>query len=117
MEEKEPQKKNKLFMYVLWALVGYIGILTGYHSFKIIEYFIKPVPNPLMPLDLYKYIAFPYLSIIPFLFGLLFLGIYFIKKKYVTKGYAVFYGILILLLHISQNSLFEFFNSFNPYGG
>ncbi len=117
MEEKESQKKSKLFAYILWAMVGYIGILTGFHSFKIIEYFIKPVTNPLMPLNFYKYIAFPYLSIIPFLLVLFFFGIYFIKKQFVTKGYAIFYGVLILLLHIFQNSLFDLFDSFNPYGG
>ena len=115
MKEETPKKSNVVYKYILWALVGYIGVLAGYHTFRIIQYFIKPVPNPLMPLDLYKYIAFPYLSFIPFLFGLLFLGIYFIRKKYFGKGYIVFYVILILILHISQNSLFELFDSFNPY--
>ncbi|SRX55397.1 hypothetical protein [Aequorivita sp. CIP111184] len=117
MEVKKAQKKTRLFQYILWALVGYIGILTGYHSFKIIEYFVKPIANPLMPLDFYKYIAFPYLSFIPFLLALLFLGIYFIQKKYFKKGHVIFYIILILLFHLSQDSLFEFISSFNPYGG
>lgn len=117
MEEKTPQQKGKLRMYILWALVGYVGILTGYHSFKIIEYFIKPVPNPLMPLDFYKYIAFPYLSFVPFLLGLLFLGIYFINKKYFKKGHIVFYVVLILLFHLSQTSLLNLFDTFNPFGG
>lgn len=117
MEEKVITKPSKLFIYILWILVGYIGILTGYHSFKIIEYFIKPVPNPLMPLDLYKYIAFPYLSYMPFLLALLFLGIYFVRKEYLAKGYVIFYAILILFFHLSQSSLLAFFDSFNPYGG
>ncbi len=117
MEEKVITKPSKSFIYILWILVGYIGILTGYHSFKIIEYFIKPVPNPLMPLDLYKYIAFPYLSFIPFLLVLLFLGIYFVRKEYFRKGYVIFYLVLILLFHLLQTSLLELFDSFNPYIG
>lgn len=108
---------SELYKYSLWILVGYIGVLTGYYSFKIVGYFIKPVKNPLMPLDFYKYIAFPYFPFIPFLVGLLFLGVYFIRKKYYKKGHVIFYLILILLFHLSQNSLFDFFNGFNPYGG
>ena len=115
MKDKASQKPGKLSVFILWFLVGYVGILTGYHSFKIIEYFIKPVNNPLIPLDVFKYIAFPYISFIPILLGLLFLGIYFLKRKYFTKGYILFYVILILFFHLFQNSLFELFNSFNPY--
>jgi len=117
MEKAQTQKSSKIFQYILLALLGYIGVLTGYHSFKIIQYFIKPVPNPLMPLDLYKYIAFPYLSFIPFLLVLLFLGIYFVRKEYFRKSYVIFYLVLILLFHLSQTSLLELFDSFNPYIG
>lgn len=116
MESKEPKNYKNFFKYALLALIVYIGGLTGYHSFKIIEYFLKPVPNPLMPLGLYKYIAFPYISFIPFLLGLLFFGIFFYKKEYYKKGHVIFYGILILLFHLSQSSLLNFFDSFNPYG-
>lgn len=117
MEAKATQKPSKFFQYILILLVGYLGILTGYHAFNIIHFFIKSVPNPLMPLDLYKYIAFPYLSFIPFLLGLLFLGIYFVNKKYYKKGHVIFYVVLILLFHLSQSSLLAFFDSFNPYVG
>ena len=72
MEDKETKHPSKFFKYLLLVLIAYIGGLTGYHTFKIIEYFIKPVPNPLMPLEMYKYMAFPYISFIPFLLGLLF---------------------------------------------
>ena len=82
MLQKPTKERSKIYQYILFALVGYIGILTGYQLFKIIHYFIKPVPNPLISLNLYKYIAFPYISFIPFLFGLLLLGIYFYKKEY-----------------------------------
>ncbi|MCG2419670.1 hypothetical protein K8089_11610 [Aequorivita sp. F47161] len=117
MEERTIKKSSKIYEYILLFLVGYIGILTGYHTFKIIQYFLKSVPNPLMPLDFYKYLAFPYLSFIPFLLGLLILGLYFAKKKYFKKGHVIFYVILILLFHLSQSSLLTFFDSFNPYGG
>lgn len=116
MEKKEIKSPSNFFKYLLLVLVAYIGGLTGYHSFKIIEYFIKKVPNPLMPLDAYKFIAFPYLSFIPFLLALLFLGIFFYKKQYDKKGHVIFYGILIMLFHLSQTSLLNFFDSFNPYG-
>lgn len=114
MKKSIPKKLN-LYKYILWALVGYIGILTGYHSFNIIRYFLKPVNNPLIPLDYYKYIAFPYTSLLPFLFALLALGFYFIRKNYFGKATVIFYALLILILHISQNSLFELFDGFNPY--
>jgi|SRR5690554_2746142 len=117
MENKETKSPSIFFKYLLLVLIAYIGGLTGYHGFKIIEYFIKPVPNPLMPLGMYKYIAFPYISFIPFLLGLLFLGIFFYRKQYYKKGHVIFYGILILLFHLFQNSLLNFFESFNPYGG
>src|SRR5690606_32997510 len=116
MENKVPKNYKDFFKYLLLALIAYIGGLTGYHSFKIIEYFIKPVSNPLMPLGLYKYIAFPYLSFIPFLLGLLFLGIYFYRKEYFKKGHVFFYIILILLFHFFQTDLHEFFDGFNSYG-
>lgn len=116
MEKKEIKSPSNFFKYLLLVLVAYIGGLTGYHSFKIIEYFIKKVPNPLMPLDAYKFIAFPYLSFIPFLLALLFLGIFFYKKQYYKKAHVIFYGILIILFHLSQTSLLNFFDSFNPYG-
>lgn len=115
MKNKTSKSFSKVFKYILWTLVGYIGAITGYDLFKIIEYYIKPVVNPLMPLDFYKAIAFPYLSFIPFLLGLLFLGAYFIWKKYYKKGYVACYLVLILIFHLMQNSLFDFFNSFNPY--
>ncbi|MEM0519379.1 MULTISPECIES: hypothetical protein [Aequorivita] len=117
MEEKANNKPSKIYQYILLALVGYIGILTGYHTFKIIQYFFKSVPNPLMPLDLYKYIAFPYLSFIPFLLGLLILGLYFARRKYFKKKHVILYVILILVFHLSQTSLLELFDGFNPYGG
>mgnify|MGYP003641913090 CR=1 FL=1 len=117
MEEKEAPKPRKIYKYILLLLVGYIGILTGYHTFNIIRHFIKPVTNPLMPIDWYKYIAFPYLSFIPFLAGLLILGIYFARKKYFKKGHVIFYVILILLLHLFQDSLITLFDGFNPYSG
>ncbi len=115
MENKEHKSPSKLFKYILLAMVAYIGGLTGYHSFKIIEYFIKPVPNPLMPLNMYKYMAFPYISFLPFLLGLLFFGIYLYRKQYYKKGHIIFYIILILLFHFTQTSLLNFFDSFNPY--
>ena len=116
MESKALKNYKDFFKYLLLALIAYIGGLTGYHSFKIIEYFIKPVPNPLMPLGMYKYMAFPYISFIPILLALLFLGFYFYKKEYFKKGPIIFYIVLILLFHLSQSSLLNFFDSFNPYG-
>lgn len=117
MKTETPNKDRKLFKYIIWVLTGYIGILTGYHAIKILQYYIKPLPNPLMPLDLYKYIAFPYLSFIPPLLFLISLGLYFIKKEYFKKGYIIFYVILILIFHLSQTSLLNLFDTFNPYGG
>ena len=117
MKIETPSKNSKLFKYIMWVLTGYIGILTGYHAVKILQYYIKPVPNPLMPLDLYKYIAFPYLSFIPPLLFLLFVGLLFIKREYFKKGHIIFYVVLILIFHLSQTSLLNLFDSFNPYGG
>ncbi len=117
MKEKQVKKETKLFQYFIYALFGYIGVLTGYHSFKIIQYFLKPVPNPLMPLNFYKYTAFPYISFIPFLLLLLFLGYYLIKKSYFKKKHFVFYAVLILLFHLIQSSLLRLFDGFNPYIG
>lgn len=71
----------------------------------------------MMPLELNKYIAFPYLSFIPPLLFLLFLGFYFIKKEYFAKGYVLFYAFLILLFHLAQSSLLTLFDGFNHYGG
>jgi len=109
-------KTNKFYKYFLLALLAYVAILLGYHSFKIIEYFIKPVPSPLMPLNAYKFIAFPYISFIPFLVALVAVGIYFVRKEFFGKATVIFYGALILLFHLFQTSLLEFFDSFNPYG-
>lgn len=117
MKAQETNSPSKFYKYFLLVLVAYIGGLTGYHSFKIVEYFIKPVSNLLMPLEMYKYMAFPYISFIPFLLGLLLLGIFFYKKEYYKKGHVIFYVILILLFHLSQTSLLIFFDSFNPYIG
>src|SRR5690606_23934212 len=110
-------RTNKVFKYLLIALLAYIAILLGYHSFKIIEYFLKPVPNPLLPINAYKYIAFPYISFIPFLVTFVAMGIYFVKKEFYKKGTVIFYAVLILLFHLFQSSLLELFDSFNPYGG
>ncbi len=115
MKEEVKQKPSAFFKYTLFVLVGCVAGFTGYHLFRIIEYFIKPVSNPLMPIGYYKYIAFPYISFIPVLLVLLFWGIYLIRKKYFRKGYVVFYVIVLLLFYLSQNTFLNFFDSFNPY--
>src|SRR5690606_12456336 len=117
MESKAATKKtNKFYKYFLLALLAYVAILLGYHSFKIIEYFIKPVPSPLMPLDAYKFMAFPYISFIPFLVALVSMGIYFVRKEFYGMATVIFYTALIVLFLLFQTSLLEFFDSFNPYG-
>lgn len=118
MENKDTTLKTNTFIkYILLGLLVYVAILLGYHSFKIIEYFIKPVPNPLLPLDAYKFIAFPYISFIPLLAALLGMGMFFVKKEFYKKGTVIFYAVLIVLFHLFQSSLLEFFDSFNPYSG
>lgn len=116
MKDKILSKSYKAYQYLLLILIGYVGVLTGYHLVNIIRYFIKPVTNPLMPLGFFKYIGFPYISFLPFLIGLLVLGLFFAKNRYYKKGYVIFYFVLILIFHLSQSSLLSFFDSFNPYG-